>query len=88
MGMPCEVNSILKLKRSQGYPVELVVGETHQVTKEGYRLFPLDVPIVLVDEAWIAQADVVIESLTWHQQGTALTFRIDRIYSTGFSVKG
>ncbi len=88
MGMPCEINSILKLKRSQGYPNELVVGTTHQVMKQGYRLFPLDVPISLVDEAWIAHADVVIESLTWQQQSTALSFKIHRIYNTAFSVKG
>lgn len=88
MGMPCEVNSILKLKRSQDYPAELVVGEIHRVTKSGYRIFPLDVPITLVDEDWIAHGDVVLESLTWQQQSTELKFKISRIYDAAFFVKG
>jgi hypothetical protein len=49
MGMPCEVNSILKLKPSQGYPEELIVELNCQASKEGYRIIPVDVPIPLVD---------------------------------------
>jgi hypothetical protein len=45
MGMPCEVNSILKLKPSQGYPKNLSIGTQHQAFKEGYRIIPVDVPI-------------------------------------------
>jgi hypothetical protein len=45
MGMPCEINSILKLKPSQGYPEELQPGSKHQASKEGYRIIPVDVPI-------------------------------------------
>ncbi|MDV2991007.1 MAG: hypothetical protein N4J56_000661 [Chroococcidiopsis sp. SAG 2025] len=46
MGMPCEVNSILKLNPSQGYPETLLVGSQHQANKEGYRIIPVDVPIL------------------------------------------
>jgi hypothetical protein len=34
MGMPCEVNSILKLKPSQGYPAKLEMGKRYQAVKE------------------------------------------------------
>ncbi|MEO0488087.1 MAG: DUF2584 family protein [Cyanobacteria bacterium P01_A01_bin.123] len=87
MGMPCEINSILKLKPTQGYPALLAIGACHQVQKEGYRLFPLDVPICLVDENWLAHADIVIERLAWENQTTTLEFSIARIYATPFSVK-
>ena len=87
MGMPCEVNSILKLKPAQGYPESLKIGVRHQVQKLGYRIFPLDVPLCLVDENWLAHADVVIEKLTWENQATRLEFSIIRIYATPFSVK-
>jgi hypothetical protein len=35
MGMPCEVNSILKLKQSQGYPKHLGVELQYEANKEG-----------------------------------------------------
>lgn len=88
MGMPCEVNSLLKLKPSQGYPADLTIGTTHQVTKDGYRLFPLDVPILLVNDDWVANADIVITRLVWETGMTHLEFRIDRIYPTPIPVKG
>jgi hypothetical protein len=80
MGMPCEVNSILKLSSGKGYPNELVAQTEHHATKSGYRILPIDVPIPLVDENWIAYADVVIDHLTWHHGSTQLRFKISRIY--------
>jgi hypothetical protein len=87
MGMPCQVNSVLKLKPSQSYPDPLELGARHHVQKGGYRLFPLDVPLCLVDENWQAHADIVIEKLTWEQQTTFLQFRIVRIYDAPFAMK-
>lgn len=87
MGMPCEVNSILKLKSSQGYPEPLNLGSQHEACKQGYRIIPVDVPIPLVDENWIAYADVVINKLVWERGKTIVNFVIDRIYKSPFPVK-
>lgn len=87
MGMPCQVNSILKLSSNQGYPAQLVLNATHQITKPKYRIIPIDVPIPLVDEHWMAYADVTIEQLTWHRGETQITFRVSRIYTEPFTVK-
>ncbi|MGK7888617.1 MAG: DUF2584 family protein [Leptolyngbyaceae cyanobacterium] len=87
MGMPCQVNSILKLTPSQGYPASLELGTQYQVQKEGYRIFPMDVPLCLVDEHWLAHADIIIETLTWHKQTTRIEFRICRIYDVPFVMK-
>lgn len=87
MGMPCEVNSILRLKPAQGYPTQLERGRIHTTQKEGYRIFPIDVPIALVDQEWIAYADVIITKLTWEQGTTSLEFKLDRIYPSPFRVK-
>ena len=87
MGMPCEINSILKLKPSQGYPEELQPGSKHQASKEGYRIIPVDVPIPLVDDNWVAYADVIIRQLTWENNQTIVIFEIDRIYDHPFKVK-
>jgi len=88
MGMPCQVNSILKLSPRQGYPATLEPGKTYQVQKDGYRIFPIDVPISLVDQNWVAHADVVIRQLIWERNQTYLAFEITRIYPTPFLTKG
>lgn len=87
MGMPCQVNSILKLNPSQGYPEQLKVGLQHQVFKDGYRIIPLDVPIPLVDQNWVAFADVVINQLIWEKNQTSIIFEIKRVYDSPFSMK-
>ena len=85
--MPCEVNSILKLKPSQGYPTPLEKGKRYQAQKEGYRILPLDVPIQLVDEDWLARADIIIVRLVWENGTTHLDFEVDRIYQVPFQSK-
>ena len=87
MGMPCQVNSILKLCPSQGYPASLAIDASHHVQKDGYRIFPMDVPLCLVDAQWLAYADVIIDKLTWQNQTTHLEFRIVRIYDKPFAMK-
>lgn len=87
MGMPCEVNTILKLTPLQGYPEYLHLGSQHQAFKEGYRIMPVDVPLPLVNESWLAHADIVIRELVWKNNQTTLVFEIQRLYDTPFSVK-
>lgn len=80
MGMPCEVNSILKLNKVQGMPVILLPESFHQAYKKGYRIIPIDVPIPLVDENWMTRAEVIIHKLIWERNETALTFRVIKVY--------
>jgi Protein of unknown function (DUF2584) len=86
MGMPCAINSIVKLS-SAVFPADLTIGAIHTATKSGYRIFPIDVPLQLVDEQWQAQADVVIQQLIWENQMTTIAFRIHRVYPQTFAVK-
>lgn len=87
MGMPCTVNSILKLTPAQGYPAILNQGLVGQGTKSGYRIIPIDVPIPLVDADWLAQADVTIRKLIWEHQITIVTFEVTRIYEAPMKLK-
>ena len=86
MGMPCQVNSIVKLNGTE-FPTTMEIDAVHKVTKSGYRIFPIDVPLQLVDEAWCAHADVVITQMIWASQQTVLEFRIHRIYDQPFALK-
>jgi hypothetical protein len=83
MGMPCQVNSIVKLNGTE-FPSLLEINAVHKATKSGYRIFPIDVPLQLVDDDWCAHADVVITQLIWAGQQTVLEFRIHRIYDQRF----
>lgn len=85
MGMPCQVNSILKIVRED--ISASIPSSEYEITKSGYRIIPIDVPIPLVDQDWIAYADVVIHRLVWEQGNTKLHFVIKRLYPVPFSVK-
>lgn len=87
MGMPCQVNSILKLSRSKGFPEPIAMGTPYQATKQGYRIIPIDVPIPLVDDNWLAHADVVIHKLIWESNATTISFTVKRVYEMPFSIK-
>lgn len=87
MGMPCEVNSMLKLKSSQGYPKPLALGQQYEAYKEGYRILPIDSPIALVDENWLAHADITITRLVWEGGRTWVVFEVDRVYPVPFLTK-
>jgi Protein of unknown function (DUF2584) len=86
MGMPCQVNSIVKLNGTE-FPSLLAIDSIHTARKSGYRIFPIDVPLQLVDDAWCAHADVVITQLTWTEQQTVLNFLIHRIYDQPWALK-
>jgi hypothetical protein len=85
MGMPCEINSILKLNTD--YPDRLLLGAVHTAEKSGYRIVPIDVPIQLVNSAWQATADVIIRQLVWEDQTTKLRFEILRIYEIPIALR-
>lgn len=87
MGMPCEVNSILKLSRECGFPEYLEYDKTYIGTKEDYRIMLVGVPIMLVDSDWYGHADVIITSLTWENNTTVVKFKLDRIYKDKFLTK-
>jgi hypothetical protein len=86
MGMPCEINSILKFNVDS--PDRLILGAIHNAEKSGYRIIPIDVPIQLVNADWQATADVIIRQLIWENQTTKLRFEIVRIYGVPIELKG
>jgi hypothetical protein len=81
MGMPCEVNSVLKLSTEQGYPDKLSLLRTYKGIKQGYRILPVDVPIDLVDSNWISRCQVIVEKLVWTKSTTEVHFKVYRFYS-------
>lgn len=85
--MPLELNTILKLSPNQGYPSSITVGNVYVAIKQDYRLYPINIPISLVNKSWEAYADVIIFRLTWEEQKTILVFEIVKIYEKPLSYK-
>ena len=84
MGMPCEVNSVLKLNELQCSPTHFERGSFHEAFKGGYRIIPLDIPISLIDKDWRNVADIIVRKLTWENNETFLRFEIVKLHETPF----
>ena len=78
MGCIYEWNWILKLNHEQ-IP-ELRVGEKFTFCKKGIRIFPIYIPIDLVNENWEAVARCVIISVTMQKEETKGIYQIISIY--------
>ena len=87
MGMTCEINNVLKLSVEQGFPKTLVIDKRYKGTKKGYRLYPIDVPIDLVDDNWICKCQVIIKRVVLEDNMTQLEFTVYRFYPSSKLVK-
>ena len=80
MGCIYEWNWILKLNQQQ-IP-DLKLGIPFTFCKKGIRIFPINMPIDLVNENWEAVARCVITSTTMEEEQTRGIFQIIYIYNT------
>lgn len=79
MGMPLELNTMIVTKgREQRIEENLFV-----VEKEGYRLYPIDIPI---DVRKTIESDTsgtaVIKKVEWQESRTLLTYQLISLNST------
>ena len=79
MGCIYEFNWILKLSNEQ-FP-ELVENIEYNFKKQGIRIYPINVPLDLVNENWEAVARCVITSISMQNEETAGKYKIICIYS-------
>jgi len=81
MGHVVEFNWALKLKPAQGLDEDkLEVGMIYNFCKEGNRVYPLDIPIDLINENWEAVAKIIIIDLENKKGKTTGKFKVLRIY--------
>lgn len=78
MGCLYEWNWILKLEETQ-IP-ELKIGKQFNFFKKGMRVYPIDIPIDLVNENWEAIARCVVSSITIEKEVTKGIYQIISIY--------
>lgn len=78
MGCIYEWNWILKLNHQQ-IP-DLKIGVPFTFYKKGIRIFPINIPIDLVNENWESIARCVITSVTMEKEETKGIYQIVNIY--------
>lgn len=81
MGFETEFNWALKLRSEEGLDEEgLKAGESYDFSKEGDRIYPVDIPIDLINRNWEAVAKVIVTRVENSEGETSGKYRVLKIY--------
>ncbi|MFC0298314.1 DUF2584 domain-containing protein [Geobacillus jurassicus] len=79
MGMPMELQTVIVTKGKE----RRVQGNLFVLEKEGYRLYPLDVPLEVRRTVQSeASGAAVVRKLEWEDNRTTVTYELVSLYST------
>lgn len=79
MGMPMEVQTVIVTKGKE----QRVQGNVFVLEKDGYRLYPLDVPLEVRRTVQSEASGVaVVKKLEWEDNRTTVTYELVSLYST------
>lgn len=79
MGMPLELQTIIVTKGKE----KRVKENTFILEKQGYRLYPLHIPIeVKKMKESDPSGTAIIDSLKWENQKTMISYRLVSLYTT------
>lgn len=82
MGFLIEFNWTLKLKKSDGLIEEILKpDQSYKFSKSGHRVYPINMPIDLINNNWEAVAKVIVESLQIIDGRTCGKYKVLKIYS-------
>ena len=79
MGMPMEVQTVIVTKGKE----QRVQGHVFVLEKDGYRLYPLDVPLEVRRTVQSEASGIaVVKKLEWEDNRTTVTYELVSLYST------
>lgn len=79
MGMPLELNTMIITKGRE----KRVEENLFQLVKEGYRLYPLDIPLEIKNTIdGDSRGLAIIKKLEWHDNQTVLAYQLVSLYTT------
>jgi len=82
MGSKVEFNWALKLKSENGLNEDILKeGEIYEFTKTGNRVYPINIPIDLINQDWVALARIIVLEYTNKENIMSRRYRIIRIYN-------
>ena len=81
MGFKVEFNWALKLKPENGLKEdELEVGKTYEFWKSGNRIYPLNIPIDLINQNWEAVAKIIVVEFKNLENRCLGKYKVIRLY--------
>jgi hypothetical protein len=81
MGVPVEMNTVLKLSVGQGFPENPALETEYRFEKDGTRFYPIGVPVELINADWQTIGKAVIDEFTVSTERTSGKFRIVKLFS-------
>ncbi|MGM7720754.1 DUF2584 domain-containing protein [uncultured Metabacillus sp.] len=79
MGMPVEFNTMIVTKGKE----QRIEENVFQLTKEGYRIYPIDIPVeVRKTKDGETTGEAIVEKLQLHEKKTVVTYRLVALNST------
>ena len=81
MGFFVEINSLLKILKTDNILPDLQVGKTYTLKKDNTRLYMVDVPMVLVDEDWYSYGYAVVKKLSWIGKEVEVSFEVLSLFT-------
>jgi len=80
MGMPLELNTMIVTK---GKEKRLDKSNDFTLTKSGYRIYPIDIPIsVQKTKNGELIGTAIVKKVTWENDKTILTYELTSLHST------
>jgi len=81
MGFKTEFNWALKLKPENGLDEKVLkVGEIYEFSKDEYRVYPVNIPIDLINQNWEPVAKIIIVEFKNSDGRTSGKYRVLKIY--------
>ncbi|MCD6478902.1 MAG: DUF2584 family protein, partial [Candidatus Diapherotrites archaeon] len=81
MGFKTEFNWALKLKPENGLNEKVLkVGEIYEFSKEEYRVYPVNIPIDLINQNWEPVAKIIIVEFKNSGGRTSGKYKVLKIY--------
>lgn len=77
MGFKTEINWVLKVKENLE---SLKAGEIREFIKDSPRVYPINIPIFLVDKEWAARGYVTIQKSEVTGASTKVTAKIEKVF--------
>ena len=80
MGYTLEFNCLLRIPRKELDSSSLVAGQRYTLTKDGERLYPLNIPIEFCDESYTYYGKAAVRKLTLEANRTILEIEILKLF--------
>lgn len=81
MGFQIEINSLLVIPAGTINYEDFVEGSSYGLSKDGQRIYPVNVPIEFCDENYKYLGKVLVRSLTIKHDQTELEFEVVKMFS-------